>query len=428
MIEVLLFAAVLLSFYIYRRFFTNLPPGPICWYPFVGYLPFLTKDPPRHLDKLRQKYGDVFGLYFGSRYVVCLAEFQTMKEVFNKDTVLERPPEVPFAIYEDSMGLMTLNGPFWQEQRRYAVQLFKEFAFTDKTLEHHIQMEVSHLLKEIDKVVGKPIEPTVLLIPSMSNIISSLAFGKRFEYCDPDRIMLDELIMEIPRRAGQVAYVHYMPWVKKIMLWLKWGSCNKLREALIRREAFCEKRVKLHEESFQEGTFRDYIDYFLHEMQKETRRSSFQRNVLVGNVSSFFGAGSETVRTTIDWLLLVATAFPDVRKKVQSEIDRVIGDRSPVWDDNKSMPYTMAVIWEVFRWKPINPINILRRCTQEMNVKGYRIPKGSIVVSCIWSIHNDPKVFDDPNEFKPERFLKTGDDGEVKVFKPDNLIPFSFGE
>lgn len=56
-------------------------------------------------------------------------------------------------------------------------------------------MEVSHLLKEIDKTVDKPIEPTILLIPSMSNIISSLAFGKRFEYCDPDRIMLDELIM-----------------------------------------------------------------------------------------------------------------------------------------------------------------------------------------------------------------------------------------
>ena len=130
-------------------------------------------------------------------------------------------------------------------------------------------MEVSHLLKEIEKTVGEPIEPTILLIPSMSNIISSLAFGKRFEYSDPDRIMLDELIMvshwphyrirsrddsnglsvissgllvfqEIPRRAGQVAYVHFMPWVKKILLWLKWGSCNKLREALIRREAFCE--------------------------------------------------------------------------------------------------------------------------------------------------------------------------------------------
>ena len=82
--------------------------------------------------------------------------------------------------------------------------------------------------------------------------------------------------------------------------------------------------------------------------------------MLVGNVSSFFGAGSETVRTSIDWLLLVAAGYPDVRKKVQNEIDRVIGDRSPVWDDNKNMPYTMAVIWEVFRWKPINPINILR--------------------------------------------------------------------
>lgn len=58
-----------------------------------------------------------------------------------------------------------------------------------------LQLEVSHLLEEINKRVDQPIEPTILLIPSMSNIISSLAFGKRFEYDDPDRIMLDNLIM-----------------------------------------------------------------------------------------------------------------------------------------------------------------------------------------------------------------------------------------
>lgn len=64
MIELVLFVAIVLAIYTYRRFFTNLPPGPICWYPFVGYLPFLTEDPPRHLDKLRQKFGDVFGCVF----------------------------------------------------------------------------------------------------------------------------------------------------------------------------------------------------------------------------------------------------------------------------------------------------------------------------------------------------------------------------
>lgn len=50
---------------------------------------------------------------------------------------------------------------------------------------------------EIDKHLNTPFEPTILLIPSMSNIISSLTFGKRFEYDDPDRIMLDNLIMVI---------------------------------------------------------------------------------------------------------------------------------------------------------------------------------------------------------------------------------------
>ncbi|OQR75371.1 cytochrome P450 2J6-like [Tropilaelaps mercedesae] len=428
MFELILIVVVLLGIYTYRRFCTNLPPGPICWYPFVGYLPFLTEDPPRHLDKLRQRYGPIFGLYFGSRYVVCLADFPTMKEVFNKDIILERPPEVPFAVNEKSKNLMMMNGPFWAEQRKYAVQLFKGFAFTEKTLEHQIQFELSHLLNEIDQRVGEPIEPTTLLIPSMSNIISFLAFGKRFEYDDPDRVMLDNLITEVARRAGQVGYMLYMPWLKKIALWLKWGSCSKLREVLICREKFCEKWVTAHEKTFKDGVFRDYIDHFLHEMQKDTKGPSFQRNVLVGNLSSFFGAGSETVRTSIDWLLLVCAAFPGIRVRVQTEIDQVIGDRTPTWEDNRSMPYTMAVIWEVFRWKPINPINILRRSTEEIYAKGYRIPKGSIIISCIWSIHHDPNVYDHPEEFRPERFLRTTETGELKVHKSESLIPFSFGK
>lgn len=65
------------------------------------------------------------------------------------------------------------------------------------SFEYAAQLEVSHLLMEIDKHLNTPFEPTILLIPSMSNIISSLTFGKRFEYDDPDRIMLDNLIMVI---------------------------------------------------------------------------------------------------------------------------------------------------------------------------------------------------------------------------------------
>ncbi|GBN78955.1 hypothetical protein AVEN_85547-1 [Araneus ventricosus] len=83
--------------------------------------------------------------------------------------------------------------------------------------------------------------------------------------------------------------------------------------------------------------------------------------VLQDMIGAFFGAGSETVRLTVDWLILTTAVHQDVQKKVQEEIDNVIGtDRLPSWDERDKMPYTEATIMELMRWRTIVPINVLR--------------------------------------------------------------------
>lgn len=83
--------------------------------------------------------------------------------------------------------------------------------------------------------------------------------------------------------------------------------------------------------------------------------------VLEDMVGTFFGAGSETVRLTTDWMILTMAGYPEVQEKVHEEIDRVIGrDRLPSSDDRPQMPYCEATIMEVMRWITIVPINILR--------------------------------------------------------------------
>lgn len=89
---------------------------------------------------------------------------------------------------------------------------------------------------------------------------------------------------------------------------------------------------------------------------------AFPGNLLKGNVASFFGAGSETVRAAIDWLLLMSAVYPERQKKIQAEIDEVVGgtDRQVAWSDRNKMPYTQAFMWEVMRCKPVNPLNLMR--------------------------------------------------------------------
>lgn len=85
-------------------------------------------------------------------------------------------------------------------------------------------------------------------------------------------------------------------------------------------------------------------------------------DTLKANCRAFFGAGSETVRTTTEWCLLLAAHHLEHQKRIHEEIDCVIGaDRSPAWTDRSHMPFTQAFINEMWRWKNTIPLNLMRR-------------------------------------------------------------------
>lgn len=84
---------------------------------------------------------------------------------------------------------------------------------------------------------------------------------------------------------------------------------------------------------------------------------------------------------------LAITVFPEVQKKAQEELDRVIGnDRLPVSADRDTLPYIMAVMKETHRWHPIAPMGLPHTSTAEDIYKGYRIPKGAILMPNTWYV------------------------------------------
>ena len=77
-------------------------------------------------------------------------------------------------------------------------------------------------------------------------------------------------------------------------------------------------------------------------------------------VGAFFGAGSETVRASVEWLMLAAAAHQKPQQRIYEEIQNAIGDRPPIWTDLKEMPYTNAFMMEMQRWRTLIPLNLLR--------------------------------------------------------------------
>ncbi|XP_072145025.1 cytochrome P450 2J4-like [Dermacentor andersoni] len=247
-----------LWFSLRRMFRPDLPPGPR-GLPVLGYLPFMTEHGHRDIETLKQKYGNVFGLQLGSRYVVFLCDFGSIKEAFWNDALLDRAHEFPLNVREKSQR------PFVSLNRRGRDHC-------------RMQDELSHFVRELASRKGEPVVISSLLVSSTSNVITALVYGRRFEYGSPERVELDELADGIPTLATQISSINFFPWLRRVLSILRIGACGRLRSAMIRRDRLSETLIGHHEKTYQDGLVRDYIDGFLSEMRRpEQEKKTFTR-------------------------------------------------------------------------------------------------------------------------------------------------------
>jgi len=123
-------------------------------------------------------------------------------------------------------------------------------------------------------------------------------------------------------------------------------------------------------------------------------------------------------------IFLVCLMFhPEVQRKIHEEMDRIIGDdRLPTHDDRESLQYLQAAWKEASRWRPTAPINFPHVTTEDQVNQGYWMPKGTLVFTNTGFMLRDPRIWDSPDEYKPERFL-----GPPQKDRPDPSIVFGYG-
>lgn len=171
---------------------------------------------------------------------------------------------------------------------------------------------------------------------------------------------------------------------------------------------------------------RNLVEAYILQQKKHAnsgKESYFSDKQLVQIMADIFSAGLETVTSTIEWAILFLILNPEVQEKVQREVDAVIGrDRKPKLDDLFNMPYTEATIYEVIRRSSVVAIGISHSATEDAQLGGYLIPKGSQLIPNFHGIHMNKDLWDEPEKFMPERFIVNG-----KAHKPSHFIPFSVG-
>ena len=138
-----------------------------------------------------------------------------------------------------------------------------------------------------------------------------------------------------------------------------------------------------------------------------------------------FNGGTDTTSTSIEWALSELVRHPEVMKELQKEITNIAQGRSMITeDDTRKMNYLKAVLKETLRLHPPAPLLIPRESTQYVKLLGYDIEKGTQVMVNAWAIARDLSIWEDPEKFKPERFLESSIDYKGLHFE---FLPFGAG-
>ncbi|KAJ8473197.1 hypothetical protein ONZ45_g16385 [Pleurotus djamor] len=131
-----------------------------------------------------------------------------------------------------------------------------------------------------------------------------------------------------------------------------------------------------------------------------------EENDIKWAAASLYSGGADTTVSSIYAFFKAMVLYPEVQKKAQEELDRVIGkDRLPTFADRKDLPYINALAMETLRWHTVTPTAVPHRTTEDQFFRGYFIPKGTLFMMNVWAMLHDPATYSDPMQFRPERFL-----------------------
>ncbi|XP_018426081.1 PREDICTED: cytochrome P450 2C5-like [Nanorana parkeri] len=426
LLSIILCVLLAIAFYGWRRKTPNFPPGPTPL-PLIGNMHILdSKQPYTSLNELSKKYGPIYSIKIGEETMVVLCGYETIKDalVNHADEFSGRPIIPLLQEITKGHGMTFSNGENWKVMRRFTMSTLRDFGMGKKTIEDRILEECDCLVKEIKSFKGEPFNNTMIINAAVANIIVSILLSHRFDYDDSTYLRLLEIFNENIRILGTPSVMLYNAF-PSILRWLP-GTHRTVVQNQIEMHAFIRETFTTQRKQLDVNDQRNLVDAFLVKQQEEKpdHQLFFTNENLTMLVTDLFSAGMETTSTTLRWGILLMITHPEIQRKVQNEIEKVIGSSPPQAGHRKDMPYTEAVIHEIQRFGNIVPTNLSHSTTQDVNFRGYFLPKGTHVIPLLTSVLFDEAHFKKPEEFYPEHFMDAGGN----FVKKEAFIPFSAGK
>ncbi|XP_030012535.1 cytochrome P450 1B1 [Sphaeramia orbicularis] len=409
-------------------------PGPFGW-PIIGNAAQMGNTPHRYFARMAKKYGNVFQIKLGCRTVVVLNGDSIKQALIRQGPEFAgRPDFVSFQFVSngDSLAFNTITD-WWKVHRKVAHSTVRMFSTgnpqTKKTFEHHVLCEVKELLQLL---LGKTKEhkyfqPMTYLVVSTANIMSAVCFGKRYSYEDEEFQQMVGRNDQFTKTVGAGSIVDVMPWLQLFPNPIK-TIFDNFKALNFEFNLFIRDKVMEHRKTVQSSAIRDMTDAFIVALDqlRDKTGASLQKDYVTSTVGDIFGASQDTLSTALQWIILILVKYPDMQVRLQQEVDKVVDrNRLPSIEDQPHLPYVMAFIYEVMRFTSFVPLTIPHSTVTDTSIMGYTVPKNTVVFINQWSINHDPELWEHPETFDPERFLR---DGVLNKDKASSVLIFSLGK
>lgn len=412
----------------------KLPPGP--WtLPLLGSVHHLVSSQGgmyRAMSVLSEKHGPLMQLWLGEVPTVVASSPEAAREILKTSDLTFATRHLNAttrtATFDASDLVFAPYGDRWRQLRKICVLELLSVARVQAL--RRVREEEAALLVARIAASASSGEP-VCLTRSIANLINDTivreSIGARCKYQDEYLRAFDTLV----RQTSSLTAADLFP-SSRIMQALGAAPRNarvcrdemeRIIEQIIKErleEKAAEKDDDGSEKAHGSG---DFLDVMLR-LQKQNG-SITNRDILI-LLFDMFGAGSETSSTTLNWTMAELMRTPRVMAKAQAELrDAFQGKTSITEEDVAKLSYLKLVLKEALRLHCPLPLLLPRECRESCTVMGYDVPKGTAVLVNAWAICRDPKVWDRPEEFRPERFEA---DGAVD-FKGTNyeFLPFGSG-
>ncbi|KDP41666.1 hypothetical protein JCGZ_16073 [Jatropha curcas] len=430
----LLLTLIFLSKFIFSKYENNknYPPTPPSL-PIIGHLHLLKEPVHRALHDLSAKYGDVLLLRFGICKVLLVSSPAAVEECFTKNDVIfaNRPRWLAgkHLNYNYRTVGTTPYGARWRKIRRLlALEVFSTSRLA--MFANIRQEEVQLLLKELfQHSIGKKEAVKANLsskfVDLSFNVMMRMAAGKRYygkDVIDKRASEFRDIIREFAEIHGIMNLNDLLPVLQLIDFQ---GVEKKMKGVMKKMDTFLQclvdeqRKIRSTESACNNERTMTLIDVLLSLQEIEPE---FYTDVNIkAVVLVLLVAGSESSATTMEWTMSLLLNHPETMKKVVTEIDTYVGfNRLLDETDLSKLTYLQNVINETFRLYPTFPLLLPHESSDDCSICGFDVPKGTVLLVNLWTIHRDPKLWVEPTKFLPERFESEESDGY-------KLIPFGIG-